>query len=111
MHTSLGSDIARLLAVFFLLWAQGPRPYGFYVLLRWVICAVATYTALEAHGRRKKGLAWIFGVMALIFNPFMPVYLGRATWGPIDLVAAILLGAGIPILRLSSKDQTDVEQL
>ena len=109
--TSLGSDSARLIAVFLLLWALEARPYGFYVLLRWVLCAVAMYSALEAHGRRKKGLAWILGVMALIFNPFIPVHLGRAMWKTVDLVASILLVVAIPILRLPPKDQTDVEQV
>ena len=111
MHTSLGSDSARLVAAFLLLWALGAHPYGFYVLLRWVVCAVAMYSALEAYGRSKKGLVWILGVMALIFNPFIPVYLGRATWRPIDLLASILLVVAIPMLRLSPKDQADVKQL
>ncbi|HEY2295149.1 MAG TPA: DUF6804 family protein [Thermoanaerobaculia bacterium] len=111
MYTSLGSDSARLIAAFLLLWALGAHPYGFYVLLRWVVCAVAMYSALEAYGRSKKGLVWILGVMALIFNPFIPVYLDRAIWRPIDLLASILLVVAIPMLRLSPKDQADVKQL
>src|SRR4051794_22522312 len=65
-------------------------PYGYYQFLRLAVTALAIWLAVAAS--RQQSTAWtIFGVgLALLYNPIMPVYLKRATWLPIDLVAAVL---------------------
>ncbi len=38
---------------------------------------------------------WViaFGLIAILFNPLIPVYLGdKSAWMPIDLITAILFG-------------------
>lgn len=31
----------------------------------------------------------MFGVIALLFNPIVPVHLSRSIWSPIDIAAAV----------------------
>ncbi len=49
---------------------------------------------------------WViaFGLIAVVFNPIIPVYLyDKALWAPIDIVAAILFGVKSFVLN---KDET-----
>lgn len=65
-------------------------PYGYYVLLRWVIFISSI---IIANGFYKSGLiAWvfIFGALAFLFNPIAPIYLSKSTWVTFDFIGAIL---------------------
>jgi hypothetical protein len=65
-------------------------PYDFYVLLRWAIC---TFSIIIAYNFYKSNLtAWtfVFGAVAFLFNPIIPIYLNKGTWVTIDLISAIL---------------------
>ena len=74
--------------------------YDYYVLLRWVVCSVAAYSAFRASEVRKKGWAWAFAVVALFFNPILPVHLTRETWGFIDVGVALLFLVSTPVVDL-----------
>jgi hypothetical protein len=65
-------------------------PYGYYQLLKLAVTALAIWLAIAA--RQQQSTIWtILGVvLALLYNPVMPIYLNRATWLPIDFVAATL---------------------
>lgn len=66
-------------------------PYGYYTLLRFV-CAIAFgYMAYEYAAAEKKPLAVTFGGLALLFQPYIKVTLGRDMWNTVDLIVAILL--------------------
>ncbi len=45
-----------------LLLAVGPWPYGYYQLLRLVVCGVGAYFAYSAYQWGKLWAAWVFGV-------------------------------------------------
>ena len=81
----------RLVAAIILLWALLPNPYGFYMLVRLVVFGVSGYTAYRYAQRNLSGLAWLFGVIAIAYNPLLPVYLTRAIWMPVDLLTAGVL--------------------
>jgi len=83
--------VAKLIAAGMLFWALGRHGYSYYVLLRWVVCAVAAFAAFRASEFGKKGWGWTFAIVALFFNPIIPVHLTRQTWGFIDAGAALLL--------------------
>ncbi len=81
----------RIVAALFLLWGLVPNPYGYYILLRFVVCGVCSYTAFRYALDRRSGSAWLFGVLGVVYNPLFPVYLTREIWLIMDLVTAILL--------------------
>ena len=76
--------------------------YDYYVLLRWVVCGVAAGAAFRAARAQRKGWPWVLGVVALFFNPIVPVHLTRETWGFIDVGVALLFLVSIPIVDLRS---------
>jgi len=83
--------------------ATGGHTYGFYTLLRWVVCPVCAYAALDALGKEKAGWVWILSVLAMLFNPVLPVHLGREIWQPVDLVAAGLVTFSIFTVDMQRK--------
>jgi hypothetical protein len=74
-------------------------PYGFYMLLRLVVCGVAIYGAMQANMQRREGWVWTLGGLAVLFNPLIPFHLGKDAWALIDLASAVLLGIAASILR------------
>ncbi len=78
---------------------MGRHPYGYYKLLRWVVCGVGAYMVLEAAKSKKEGWAITFGITALLFNPFVRVGFDRDTWPWVDLAAAILFVISLAPLR------------
>ena len=91
--------IALLLAALMLCFAVFPTlPYAFYVLIRWVVCGVAVYGAVNFKDNpRMSPHVWPLATLALLFNPFALVPLT-------PLIGLILdLGTAIYFLTLSKK--------
>jgi hypothetical protein len=92
----VGLYVAWLLAVGILVSAAVERhPYSFYTLLRWICCPIFAYSAFAAYERNRLPWAWIFGTLALLYNPIFHVHLDRSTWIEVNWVtaAAIVIAA------------------
>lgn len=90
-----------------LLAAFGTWPYNFYILTRIIVCPTLIWLALLVHPRRK--LLWEIpiAVFALIFNPIAPFHLAKATWGMLNILAAIAIVPAIYLrLKAGPKAQT-----
>jgi hypothetical protein len=68
-----------------------PLPYGFYMLLRLAVCGCTAYLAYYSYKVGLQGWAWALAIMAVLFNPLVPVYLFKGPWIIIDLGSAALL--------------------
>jgi hypothetical protein len=77
------------IVMLFLAIAKG-LPYGYYVLLRIVVCATAIYLALFAYKQKKQVWVWIMGGVAFLFNPLIRVTLHKTDWGFFDLVCGLV---------------------
>lgn len=86
------SALALTAAVLCLL-ALADLPYGFYTVLRIAVTATATYGAFLSWERAGPGWVVALLLIAVVFNPVLPVYLGRETWTVVDLAAAAILAA------------------
>lgn len=64
-------------------------PYGYYIVLRWTVCIVFLVHAGIAFKQKKIAWAWGLASIALIFNPWEPIHLGRDLWLLVDLVALV----------------------
>jgi len=62
--------------------------YGYYIFLRWVVCLSSVFFAYLAYQIGKKYWAWIMGIIAVLFNPIIPIYLKKEIWRPIDIISA-----------------------
>ena len=62
-------------------------PYGYFTLLRFVVCAVGAYIAYKTYEKDNESLLiWLFGGIAILFNPIIPIHLTREVWWFIDLI-------------------------
>lgn len=67
-----------------------PLPYGYYVALRpimWIGGGMVTWN-LYRPTKRLTLLGWAFLIVALIYNPILPLHLDRWLWFPINLYSA-----------------------
>ena len=65
-------------------------PSGYYDLLRWFIFGVAGFAAYTNFELEQTTWALAFAVIALIFNPFVPLYLyDKFIWAVIDIGAGL----------------------
>ena len=95
--------IPQVIASVMLLLAFNPENlYGYYVLLRWVCCGIFTYLAFKAIDQEKQDWAWIFGIIALIYNPIISVHLTREIWFVVNVVTIILAVISILILKMEN---------
>ena len=82
-----------LLAMAILDWAifHG-LPYGFFTFLRWLITICAAWTGYRIFNKDSKSkMLILFGIITVLFNPIIPVFLNRETWTLIDFTTAIIL--------------------
>jgi len=74
-------------------------PIGYYTFLRIIVCGTSAFSAFSYYVDNKRGWAWLFGIMAIVFNPIIPLYLGKSTWSVIDIFTAIIFLISIFILK------------
>ena len=89
MDSKISIKPPLIVSIVMLLMALAPLPYGYFTLLRIVICLTAVFLAWFSAKLRKTFWLWIMGFIALIFNPIVPLYLGRPLWLVVDLVVAL----------------------
>jgi hypothetical protein len=90
-------------AIFLFLAMLDSWPYGFFTLLRFVVFATMAYIAWVAYELKREKWIWIFGFLAVIFNPFIPLYFGREFWVIVDFIVAVFLVVSIFIFKIPKK--------
>lgn len=65
-------------------------PYSYYILLRWIIFISSAIVAYGFYNSKLQAWALVFGAMAILFNPIIPVYLSKSTWVIFDFIGAAL---------------------
>ncbi|MCC6343602.1 MAG: hypothetical protein IT166_15460 [Bryobacterales bacterium] len=86
-----GFAIARVFAAGALLLAVRHWPYDYYTVLRWAVCIAGAYGSYRAFNGGNRTWAWIFGSLAVLFNPVAPLHFTRKTWNLLDVLAATVL--------------------
>ena len=76
-----------------LLLCLAPMPYGYYQLVRFVAMIMFLVFAYNYWRKKQHPLAIVFGALALLFQPFMKIALGRAMWNIVDVIVALGLAA------------------
>jgi uncharacterized membrane protein YccC len=101
--------VARIAAAIMLFLALARLPYGYYTLLRFVVCGTTAYGAYFASTdeQKKPAWAWTFGIIAILFNPFIPIHLSRDIWAVIDVAIALVLVVSLLFLRESKSPTAD----
>jgi len=74
-------------------------PYGYYQFVRFAGLIGFAILAYQEHEQGRQTEMIIYGGLALLFQPFLKVALGREIWNLVDLVVGIGL-----ILSILKKD-------
>ena len=74
-------------------------PYGYYQFVRFISMIGFGYLAYNSNHSKKETEVIIFAGLAILFQPFFKIALGRNMWNIVDLVVAI----GLIISVIKSK--------
>lgn len=108
MKLNKKKNIITIIAVAFLFLALFDGwPYGFFTLLRFVVFASTAYIVWIAYEQKKEKWVWIFGFLAVLFNPFIVIHLNRELWSIIDFVVGVFMIISVFVLKL---DKPKTEQ-
>lgn len=78
-------------------------PYGYYELVRFLALIGFAYLAYQAKQENNNTAAIIYVALALLFQPFFKIALGRELWNIVDVVVAVGLLVSIFINNPSKK--------
>ncbi len=98
------------LAVLLVVGALGRMERDYYLILRWTAFGVAGYTAYVAYARNHVGLAWVFFLVALFFNPAVSPPITRESWQVVDVACALFLLWSVYLLPPSAGDDGKVRR-
>ena len=78
-----------------------PLPYGYYTFTRIVICLACIVLAYAAYAARGVAMVWttLFVLIAILFNPLLPIYLKKQTWMYLDGCSALVILAHLLVVR------------
>ncbi len=85
-----------------------PWPYGYYQLLRVIVCVISIALFIFECKRSGVGI-WssLFLINALIYNPIIPIHLDKAFWFFINVISVIIFMVHFIIFR----KKVDLEKL
>ena len=63
--------------------------YGYYQFVRFACCIAFAYFAYNANEKEEKSTAIIYLVLAILFQPFLKISLGKELWNIIDIIVGI----------------------
>ena len=86
----MNMNTIRYIVSAMLLLAIADLPYGYYTILRIIVTIVAGITAFIASEQDNEIWMILFGAIAILFNPIIPIYLDKEIWVVIDIIVAIL---------------------
>lgn len=93
----------KLLLAALLLLCLAPMPYGYYQFIRIVSMIAFAIMAYLYYDKNVMPLAITFGGLALLFQPFIKVALGRTMWNVVDVVVAV----GLVVLWINERRGED----
>jgi len=96
---SIGFALARLVSAGMLLWALSEPTEFYLILLRSVVCGVALYSIYRSVALEKFGWAWLFGGIAILFNPLVPFNFPAGISIPLRIIVALLFLESIYSVR------------
>ena len=75
-------------------------PYGYYQLVRFIALIGFGVLAYQANQQSRQTEMFIYGALALLFQPFFKIALGRELWNIVD----VIVGVGL-LVSLAKKNR------
>jgi hypothetical protein len=93
------SQLIKIPLAILLFLCLAPMPYGYYQLVRFAALIGFAILAYEANQQNRQTEMIIYGALALLFQPFFKIALGRELWNIVD----VIVGVGLIISIISKK--------
>lgn len=79
-----------IIPILMLFGSLGQWPYGYFTLQRWIVTISSIIVLLKAFDQNIDWAKIAFILIAILFNPIVPIYLTREIWIPIDIISGVL---------------------
>lgn len=82
-------------------------PYGYYMLLRLLLCLTSAFGLARVLQLQRKPWFWIYGVLVFLYNPLFPIRLGsKSMWEVVNLASLVIFWTGALKLVVCSRSQS-----
>lgn len=97
--------VLKAIAIIMLIFAIADNPYGYYQILRWVVCWVTGYSVYLEYQKNHYPWTWAFGIIAVLFNPLASIHLDKDTWVVLNIITAgiLIISMIYPYMKKHSK--------
>jgi len=79
-------------------------PYGYYQFVRFAATIGFGILAFQSSDSENKTLMIVYGALALLFQPFFKIALGRELWNVVDVIVGVGLIISLFINKQKTKD-------
>lgn len=93
-------NLIKIILIILLLLCLLNMPYDYYQLVRFAAMAGFAYLAYSANEQGNKTATFIYIGLALLFQPFIKIALGRTLWNVVD----VIVGVGLLLSLTFQKD-------
>ncbi len=95
------SRLVWIVPVILLVGAVAQLPYGYYTFVRIVTCGCVALLAVVGFRERPSSQSWsiMLSLIAILFNPILPIHLNRSAWFFLDLGTAGVFVAHLIFIR------------
>ncbi len=84
-------DFFWLMPIVVLVIAILPMPIGYYTLSRIIVFAGSIYFSYKFYSNKNVSKTWIFAILAILYNPILPIYLySKFIWVMINILTIVL---------------------
>ena len=80
-------------------------PYGYYQLVRFVSFGVFAYLGFKEFENSNQTMGLVYFGLAILFQPFLKIALGREIWNIVDVIVAIGLIATLFKKEIKSNEE------
>lgn len=85
----MNNSIIKVILSILLLLCLINMPYGYYQFVRFAAMIGFAYLAYSANEQSNRNEVFVYIVLALLFQPFIKIALGRTIWNIVDLIVGI----------------------
>jgi hypothetical protein len=83
------NNVIKIVLALLLFLCLVDMPYGYYQFVRFVAMVGFSVLAYQANEKDNQAEMIIYGALALLFQPFFKIALGRELWNIIDVVVGL----------------------
>lgn len=95
------SNLLKVFLSIILFFCLFDMPYGYYQFVRFVAMVGFAYLAYSANEENNKNEVFVYIALALLFQPFIKIALGRTLWNIVD----VIVGVGLLLSLMTTKKE------